>query len=234
MDRKIKILLIEDEISICDILCFALRKECYEVKFAMNGRDGLEMIRKFEPELVILDIMLPDIVGFDLCKTIKSQYQLPIIMLTARNDIVDKVLGLELGADDYITKPFDIREVIARIKNVFRHVDIQGSIKKEDAYIAKINKHITINKNSMTVYKDGVPVKLKPKEYDLLIMFVENKERVFTREQILDIVWSIDFEGDLRTVDVHVRRLRQKLDVNNSPSIIDTLFGKGYKMRCFE
>lgn len=234
MYNKNKILIIEDELYICDILNFALKKENYEIRCSTSGKEGLAKVESFMPDLIILDLMLPDMSGFDICKKLKAQYSIPIIMLTARNDIVDKVLGFELGADDYITKPFDIREVIARIKNVFRRGEVHKNVEKETGETIKVNGHVWIEKGSMTVYKNGKPVKLKPKEYDLLLMFAQHKGRVFTREQLLNLVWTIDYEGDLRTVDVHVRRLRQKLDVDDASSIIETLFGVGYKMRCFD
>lgn len=231
MYRRGKILIIEDDISISDILSFALKKEGYEVQAAMNGRSGLEAFEKFKPNLLILDIMLPDISGFDICKAVACK--IPTIMITARNDIVDKVLGIELGADDYITKPFDIREVVVRVKAAFRRVDMITNMREETENLIKVNSHISINKESRTVYKDGISVRLKPKEYDLLLVFVENRQKVFTREQLLNMVWDMDFEGELRTVDVHVRRLRQKLDLDDVPSIIETVFGIGYRMRCF-
>jgi DNA-binding response OmpR family regulator len=177
--------------------------------------------------------MLPDISGFDVCSILTSKYNIPIIMLTARNDIVDKVLGLELGADDYITKPFDIREVAARVKVALRRIDDIGVSRENPENIIWVN-NIKIDKSSRTVYKLGSEIKLKPREYDLLITFCDNKNRVLTREQLLDIVWDIDYEGDLRTVDVHVQRLRKKLDGDDGQSIIDTVFGVGYKMRCSE
>lgn len=234
MRHKNKILIIEDEYSICDILSYALKSECYEVLYKTTGKEGLSMIKIFQPDLIILDIMLPDFNGFDICKDIAEQYKVPVILLTARNDIVDKVLGFERGAYDYITKPFDIREVIARIKNILSRLEVNTKNGYQNQDIIRINKHITINKFSMVVYKNSTLIKLKPKEYDLLLMLSQNKGRVFTREQLLNSVWDIDFNGGLRTVDVHVRRLRKKLDTINDSSIIETVFGVGYKMRCFE
>lgn len=229
MEDKNKILIIEDEPSICDILSYALRKESYVVKCSFNGKDGIKQMENFMPNIIILDLMLPDINGFDLCKDITKKYKVPIIMLTARNDIVDKVLGLELGADDYITKPFDIREVVARVKAAFRRIE-NLNIDFDNQFIY-INDHIKVSKKSMAVFKDGQEVYLKPKEYELLILFCENKNTVFSREEILDKVWGMDYEGGLRTVDVHVQRLRKKLDIPYKPSIIDTVFGVGYKMK---
>lgn len=231
-----KILLIEDELAICDILSYSLNKEGFKVRYAITGEEGLRVIEDFKPELIILDLMLPDISGFDICKRVTLEYKIPIIMLTARDDIVDKVLGLELGADDYITKPFDVREVLARVKTALRRKEkLQDMIdeielNKNKQTLIKINGGIEINKESRAVFKNSEEIKLKPREYDLLLLLAENRGRVFSREQLLDMVWSMDFNGDFRTVDVHVQRLRKKLD-HGSESIIETIFGVGYKMR---
>jgi DNA-binding response OmpR family regulator len=231
-----KILLIEDELAICDILSYALNKEGFKVRYALCGEEGLKSIEDFKPELIILDLMLPDISGFDICKRITMDYKIPIIMLTARDDIVDKVLGLEFGADDYITKPFDVREVVARVKTALRRSqklqDMINEIElnKSKPIVIKVAVDIEINNESRAVFKNSEEIKLKPREYDLLLILAENRGRVFSREQLLDLVWSMDFHGDFRTVDVHVQRLRKKLD-HGSESIIETVFGVGYKMR---
>ncbi len=225
-----KLLLIEDDSSIRDILTYSLSREGFSISCVCNGKDGLKAIEKFSPDLILLDLMLPDMSGFDICKEVTRKYQLPIIMLTARTDIVDKVLGLELGADDYIPKPFDIRELVARIKVILRRVENVPK-KYNDLYI---NKSVRINTQARTVFRNELEVKLKPKEYDLLLLFSHNKNRVFTRDEILDKVWSMDFTGDLRTVDVHVQRLRKKLNSPSSPPIIETVFGLGYKMNLIE
>ena len=231
-----KILIIEDELAICDILSYALSKEGFKVRYALCGEEGIKIIEDFKPELIILDLMLPDISGFDICKRVTLEYKIPVIMLTARDDIVDKVLGLELGADDYITKPFDVREVLARVKTALRRKqklqDMINEIElsKSKQALIKIAGDTEINSESRTVLKNSEEVKLKPREYDLLLLLAENRGRVFSREQLLDRVWSMDFQGDFRTVDVHVQRLRKKLD-QGSDSIIETVFGVGYKMR---
>lgn len=231
-----KILLIEDELTICDILSYALSKEGFKVRYELSGEEGLKSIEDFKPELIILDLMLPDISGFDICKRVTLNYNIPIIMLTARDDIVDKVLGLEFGADDYITKPFDVREVVARVKTAlrrrqkFQDVIVEIEKKKSRQTVIKITGGIEINNESRVVLKNSEEIKLKPREYDLLLILAENRGRVFSREQLLDMVWSMDFNGDFRTVDVHVQRLRKKLD-KDSESIIETVFGVGYKMR---
>ena len=231
-----KILIIEDELAICDILSYALNKEGFKVSCALSGEQGFKIIEDFKPEIIILDLMLPDISGFEICKRVTLEYKIPIIMLTARDDIVDKVLGLELGAEDYITKPFDVREVLARVKAALRRIEkLQHRINeielsKSKQTVIKITGDIEINNESRAVYKNTEEIKLKPREYDLLLVLAENRGRVFSREQLLDMVWSMDFQGDFRTVDVHVQRLRKKLD-QGSDSVIETVFGVGYKMR---
>lgn len=216
------ILIIEDEDSIADILAYALRKEGFSVLEASTGKGALDRLQGTEIDLIILDLMLPDTTGFELCKKIMEISNVPILMLTARDDIVDKILGLELGADDYMTKPFDIRELIARVKALLRRQP------KESLYsFLIVNECIKIDPRSHSVFKNNETVTLKPKEYELLLLFTQHKNRVFTREEILDTVWAMDFDGGLRTVDVHVQRIRKKLD----PSIIETVFGTGYKMK---
>ncbi|WP_053363505.1 response regulator transcription factor [Bacillus sp. FJAT-27251] len=218
---KQTILIVEDEESIVDILTYSLRKEGYTVHTALTGKQAIEKFQGLEINLVILDLMLPDATGFDLCKQLTAMSSVPILMLTARNDIVDKVLGLELGAEDYMTKPFDIRELLARIKVLLRR-NHQAASKK-----LFITNGIFIDPISHEVFKHNEPVHLKPKEYELLLLFTQNKNRVFSRDEILDTVWDMDFEGGYRTVDVHVQRIRKKLE----PAIIETVFGTGYRMR---
>lgn len=225
MKKNHTILIIEDEESILDILSYALRREGYRVHGAATGQEGLRLFERIGPDLVILDLMLPDMNGFDICKQLMAVSTVPILMLTARNDIVDKVLGLELGADDYMTKPFDIREVIARIKALLRR---QRNI-SHTTYLV-INNNVQMEPRSHTVLKGEQHVTLKPKEYELLLFFAQHKNKVFSREEILNTVWDYDYAGDLRTVDVHVQRIRKKLDEATHPSIITTVFGVGYKM----
>ncbi|GAB6167940.1 response regulator transcription factor [Clostridium carnis] len=225
---KKKILVVEDEYSINDAITFALRKEGYDVRSVFNGKDALDKVKEFKPDLVLLDLMLPDIDGFDICKEIsKVTY---VIMLTARGDIIDKILGLELGADDYIVKPFEIKEVLVRIKVIFR----RNEEKHKENIISKKNlkgETIKINKVDRRVIKDGKDIPLRRKEFDLLNFLYENKGIVFSRNDLLDKVWGYDYEGDTRTVDVHIRRLREKLNEDKENSIIETIFGIGYIMR---
>ena len=226
--EKQRILVVEDEISINDILTFALRKEGYEVRSVYKGQDAIEMVESFKPDLVLLDIMLPDKDGFQVCKEICDKVF--VIILTARNDIIDKILGIEIGADDYLTKPFEIREVTARIKSIFRR------IKKNNSMISNIAQEIVekglfINLNDRRVYKDGIEINLKKKEFDLLSFLYRNKNIVFSREELLDKVWGDEYYGDLRTVDVHIRRVRAKLGEEKNSTVIETVFGVGYVMR---
>lgn len=224
MEKK-KIIVVEDEYSINDAITFALRKEGYDVRSVFNGKDALERFNEFKPDLVLLDLMLPDIDGLDICKEISKKAY--IIMLTARGEIIDKILGLELGADDYIVKPFEIKEVLVRIKVIFRRGE-----KNIDKYNEEQeNELIKIYPNDRRVIKEGKEILLRRKEFDLLNFFYENKGIVFSRDDLLEKIWGYDYEGDTRTVDVHIRRLREKLNENKDNSIIETVFGIGYIMR---
>ncbi len=221
------ILIIEDDKDIAEILRFALMKEGYKVKVNPNGLEAEEEIKIFKPDLILLDIMLNDTDGFSVCRKISS-YKIPIIMLTARIDIMDKILGLELGADDYITKPFDIREVITRIRVSLRRLEefkkISDEKQKEEISI----DNIKINENCRSVKVQGNEIQLKPKEYELLLFLSKNTNKVFSRNQLLDLVWGYDYLGDTRTIDVHITRLRQKLGEEFQ---IETIFGVGYMLK---
>ncbi|CAM2739744.1 response regulator transcription factor [Clostridium sporogenes] len=226
-----KILIIEDELAIADLMSYSLKKEGYIVKTVDNGSEGIEITESFKPNLIILDLMLPDISGFDVCRNITQSFNIPIIMITAKCDITDKVLGLELGADDYITKPFDMREVLVRIRSIFRRIDIieKSVINKEVSYIS-VGKDIKIYKDERVVVKEKKEVEFTPKEFDLLIFLAENKGKVFSRAQLLDMVWGFEYLGDTRTVDIHIQRIRKKLEEDKGSSIIETVFGVGYKL----
>lgn len=222
------ILIIEDDEDISEILMFSLMKEGYKVQVNPNGLETENEIINFKPDLILLDIMLNDTDGFSVCRKITS-YKIPIIMLTARNDIMDKIVGLEIGADDYITKPFDIREVVARIRVAIRRRDNTAIKVKEiedNTYISIGN--IRVNEASRAINCNENPVKLKPKEFDLFLFLLKNKNRVYSRSQLLDLVWGYDFSGDTRTVDVHITRLRQKFKDELN---IETVFGVGYMLK---
>ncbi len=224
-----KVLIIEDEAAIADLLAYALHREGISVDIAYNGASGLNTSKQFIFDLILLDLMLPDMRGFDICKELSNEAQVPIIILTAKSDIVDKVVGFELGAFDYITKPFDVREVIARVKAFLRRADQEVENKVYTSFI-KVTPNLSVYINERKVMKNGAAIDLTPKEYDLLVFLLENRGTVFTREKLLDAVWGYDYIGDSRTVDIHIVRLRKKLNDSASPSIIDTIFGVGYKM----
>jgi len=221
--KQKKLLVIEDDEAIRDLLTYALRGEGYQVIGAGTGKGGLRLLEQAEPDALLLDAMLPDASGFDICKEVSEKYSIPILMLTARTDTVDKIIGLELGADDYMTKPFELREVSARIKALLRRKEKADRAGSQRVQIAQ---GVELDKKGYAVYKDGEEIKLKPKEFELLLLFHEYPGRVFSREEIVDRVWEMDYDGDLRTVDVHVQRIRKKLDV----ALIETVFGIGYRM----
>lgn len=223
-----KILVVEDEFSINDTLKFALKKENFEVEGAYDGETALKLMNEFKPELVLLDVMLPDISGFELCKSMSKQSY--VIMLTARDDVIDKILGMEIGADDYITKPFEIREVIARINAIFRRAEknIINNVNKNIDDNPKNDMDFTINFDKRVVVKNGQEILLKRKEFELLSFLYKNKGIVFSRQELLNEVWGYDYYGDTRTVDVHIRRLRSHLGEDKENSIIETVFGVGY------
>ncbi|MCS7458891.1 response regulator transcription factor [Paenibacillus doosanensis] len=224
MDRS-KILIIEDEEAIADLLAYGLNKEGFRTTIARTGAEGLRLTEEFGPDLLLLDWMLPDMSGLDLCRKVTETRNLPIIMITAKSDITDKILGLEFGADDYITKPFDLREVIARIRTVLRRLAQAHRAEPEEETIRFQN--IELIKSERVVKKNDAVVDLTPKEFDLLLALSSYRGKVFTRDELLDFVWGYDYAGDTRTVDIHIQRLRKKLDAGGW---ITTVFGVGYKV----
>lgn len=225
--NKAKILIIEDEEPIANLLSYGLTMEGFHTRTAETGTVGMRELEQFKPNLLLLDWMLPDQSGLDICKKVTANYNIPILMITAKSDVTDKVLGLEFGADDYITKPFDLREVIARIRTTLRRLD-QANLSDHKVELEDVIrfKNIEILAEERQVKKDGVPVDLTPKEYDLLLTLFGHRGKIFTRAELLDIVWGYDFIGDTRTVDTHIQRLRKKLDAGD---LITTVFGIGYK-----
>ncbi len=228
MDKKI--LVVEDEKAIADILEFNLRKEGYTVVCAYDGEDGLSHALEDKPDLILLDVMLPKLDGFEVCKSVRKTSNVPIIMLTAREEEIDKILGLELGADDYITKPFSMRELMARIKaNVRRSVASPAEIEDTGDENRLVFGKIVINLKSLDVKKNGEKLELTPREFDLIKFLATQPNQVFSREELMEHVWKYDYYGDLRTVDVTVRRLRAKLeDDPENPVRIVTRRGAGY------
>ena len=223
-----KILVVDDEAAIVDLIKMELDFEGYQVETAYDGQEAVEKAQSFEPDLIVLDIMLPKVNGYDVCKTLTPMMDVPIILLTAKTDIIDKVLGLELGADDYLTKPFDNRELLARIKAHLRRATKAPAAKKTDAVIK--NGPLSIMPDERTVLLDGKEVHLTPKEFDLLYLLASNLEQVFPRDTLLEKIWGYDYYGDTRTVDMHVQRIRRKIDTQPN-KFIQTVFGIGYKMR---
>ncbi len=230
MDSK-KVLIIEDEKSISDIIKFNLVKEGFEVETSYDGKEGLLKALSNKPDLILLDVMLPVMDGFQVCKKIRETNTIPIIMLTAKEEEVDKVLGLELGADDYITKPFGMRELIARIKANIRRTDLMKDLKDAPSNI-KYFGNLAIDLNRYEVRKNEKALELTLREFELLKYLAERENKVFSREQLLEEVWGYEYYGDIRTVDVTVRRLREKLeDDSSNPKYIMTKRGIGYYFR---
>ncbi|MEK3786522.1 response regulator transcription factor [Paenibacillus sp. FSL K6-1230] len=222
-----KILIIEDDAPIADLLSYGLSKEGFQTRTAASGAAGMKELELFKPDLLLLDWMLPDQSGLDICKRVTTDYNIPIFMITAKSDITDKILGLEIGADDYITKPFDLREVIARIRTILRRLDSARSGSHEENGKGVLSFHkLEIVTEERLVKNDGQAVELTPKEYDLLMTLFRNQGKTFTRSDLLDLVWGYQFVGDTRTVDTHIQRLRKKLGASN---YIITVFGIGYK-----
>ncbi|MBR5272995.1 MAG: response regulator transcription factor [Clostridia bacterium] len=227
---KKKILVVDDDSNIAELLRFYLEKEDFEVNVKSNGKDAVKAFSEWSPDLMLLDIMLPKMDGWQVCREIRRFSSKPIIMLSAKGETVDKVLGLELGADDYISKPFEIKEVIARIKAVFRRY---GTDENEDVREVKY-ENLSINLENYELRVRGVQVDTPPKEMELIYHLACNPNRVFTRDQLLDEVWGFDYYGDSRTVDVHVKRLREKLDGVSDKWSLKTVWGVGYKFEVRE
>ena len=221
-----KILLVDDEPLMLKGLKYSLEQEGYETLTAMDGEEALNVFSANQVDLVLLDVMLPKMDGIQVCQRIREQSNVPIIMLTAKGEDMDKILGLEYGADDYMTKPFNILEVKARIKTILRRVSAGGQL--QEARILRVHDmEVNLIKRSVTL--GGNDIKLTAKEFDLLQMFVTNRGTVFSREQMLETVWKYDYVGDARTVDVHIRRLREKIERDTSnPEFIFTKWGVGY------
>jgi two-component system, OmpR family, response regulator len=224
MNNKFKVLVIDDDINICELIRLYLEKDGYEVQPVYNGIKGMEVFKEFTPNIVILDIMLPGIDGWQVCREIRKISSIPIIMLTAKGETFDKVLGLELGADDYMVKPFEPKELVARVKAVLRRYEHKEADIQEIVY-----PNLVVNKSNYTVKVSGRNIELPPKELELLYFLASNPNKVFTREQLLEHVWGFDFYGDSRTVDVHVKRLREKIEIENHKWQLKTVWGVGYK-----
>lgn len=221
-----KILIVDDDINICELLRLYLEKEGFITKIVNDGMTAVETFKQENPDLVLLDIMLPHLDGWQVCREIRKFSDKPIIMLTAKGETFDKVLGLELGADDYVTKPFDTKEIVARIKAVLRRTG--GTATQENIKEVNFDK-LSINLTNYEMKVNGTPVDTPPKELELIFHLASNPNRVFSRDQLLDEVWGFDYYGDSRTVDVHVKRLREKLEGVSPKWELKTVWGVGYK-----
>lgn len=227
-----KILVIEDEISLRETLAYNLQKQGYAVDTTGDGLQGLQQARQTLPDLILLDVMLPGMDGFDVCRTLRQEMDIPILMLTARADEIDRVVGLELGADDYITKPFSMRELLARVKTRLRALNLMREkssvLLMEEKDLVFGNLEINLDRHEASL--DGQAISLKPKEYELLIYLAQNARRALSREHLLEHVWGWDYMGETRTVDVHIRWLREKIEPDPAqPSRIITVRGSGYR-----
>ena len=220
-----KILIVDDDINICELLKLYIVKDGFSAVIANDGITAVKLAETENPDLILLDIMLPGLDGWQVCREIRKKSNVPIILVTAKGEVFDKVLGLELGADDYVTKPFDTKEILARIKAVLRRTS-----KETDENIKEVNfEGLKINLTTYELIVDGKVIDTPPKELELIYHLASNPNRVFTRDQLLDEVWGFDYYGDSRTVDVHVKRLREKLENVNANWELKTVWGVGYK-----
>ena len=222
-----KVLIVDDEKNICEIIRLYVEKEGYKTAIAYDGEQALLLFESEKPDIILLDVMMPKKDGWQVCREIRAKYDVPIIMLTAKGETIDKVLGLEFGADDYVVKPFDAKELVARIKAVLRRYhsnpkNIQDS--NEISY-----EGLNINQTTYEVFLDGKLVEMPPKEFELLYYLAKNPNKVFTRNQLLDEVWGYEFFGDSRTVDVHIKRIREKIESDEKPWKLKTVWSVGYK-----
>ena len=225
-----KILIVEDDTNLLATLKYNLEKEAYEAFAAVDGAKAVETARIVKPDLIILDVMLPIMSGFEVCRVLRKEMNVPILMLTAKTDEMDKVVGLEIGADDYMTKPFSMRELLARIRAVLRRTRITVSESTIEETVLRI-KDLEIDAARHRVLLGETALDLTPKEFDLLVFLARNKGFVFSREKLLEKVWGYDYTGDTRTVDVHIRWLRQKIEANSQkPEYLITVRGTGYKL----
>ena len=222
-----KILIIEDEENILEAVKYTLTQEGYDVFTSVDGEDGLEKAQEIKPDLVLLDVMLPKMDGFEVCRILRKDLEMPVFMISAKAEEIDRVVGLEIGADDYITKPFSMRELVVRVRNSLRRSALNRQV--DDLEILKFGE-LEIHLTSHMAIVAGEEVSMKPKEFDLLYLLASNKGRVFTRDQILQRLWDHEYIGDVRTVDVHVRWIREKIEINPSrPEKLVTIRGVGYR-----
>lgn len=226
--EKQKILIVDDDTNISELINLYLTKECFEVKCVEDGESALRAMEFFGPSLILLDLMLPGMDGYQVLREIRKEYLTPVIMLSAKGEVFDKVLGLELGADDYIIKPFDTKELVARVKAVLRRTTVAPQ--KAEAPKVDVVEYpdLIINKANYSVLYKGAPLKMPPKEIELLYFLASSPNQVFTREQLLDHIWGYEYIGDTRTVDVHIKRIREKMG-NHEKWALSSVWGIGYK-----
>ena len=232
MAEKQRILIVDDDYNIAELISLYLTKECFETKIVGDGEEALRVFPEFQPNLILLDLMLPGIDGYQVCRELRSTSQVPIIMLSAKGEIFDKVLGLELGADDYMIKPFDSRELVARVKAVLRRYQLPAQMPASSVTEQHGNfveyPDLIVNLTNYSVIYNGHSIELPPKELELLYFLASSPNQVFTREQLLDHIWGYEYIGDTRTVDVHIKRLREKIKGNDKWALT-TVWGIGYK-----
>ena len=232
MAEKQRILIVDDDYNIAELISLYLTKECFETKIVGDGEEALRVFPEFQPNLILLDLMLPGIDGYQVCRELRSTSHVPIIMLSAKGEIFDKVLGLELGADDYMIKPFDSKELVARVKAVLRRYQLPvqtpaSSVTEQHGNFVEY-PDLIVNLTNYSVIYNGHSIELPPKELELLYFLASSPNQVFTREQLLDHIWGYEYIGDTRTVDVHIKRLREKIKGNNKWALT-TVWGIGYK-----
>ena len=232
MAEKQRILIVDDDYNIAELISLYLTKECFETKIVGDGEEALRVFPEFQPNLILLDLMLPGIDGYQVCRELRSTSQVPSIMLSAKGEIFDKVLGLELGADDYMIKPFDSKELVARVKAVLRRYQLPvqmpaSSVTEQHGNFVEY-PDLIVNLTNYSVIYNGHSIELPPKELELLYFLASSPNQVFTREQLLDHIWGYEYIGDTRTVDVHIKRLREKIKGNDKWALT-TVWGIGYK-----
>ena len=228
---KQKILIVDDDANIAELISLYLTKECYETEIVGDGEEALRAFHSFQPDLILLDLMLPGMDGYQVCRELRRESMVPIIMLSAKGEIFDKVLGLELGADDYMIKPFDSKELVARVKAILRRTAVApAALPREEKPQGQLVEYpdLTVNLTNYSVLYMGHSVEMPPKELELLYFLASSPNQVFTREQLLDHIWGYEYIGDTRTVDVHIKRLREKIRDSKYWSI-STVWGIGYK-----
>lgn len=229
MNPKTTILIVDDEVNICELIHLYVEKEGYEAVIATDGEEAIEKFKSTAPGLILLDVMLPKKDGWQVCREIRTVDNTPIIMLTAKGETFDKVLGLELGADDYIVKPFEPKELVARIKAVLRRSEMNVPQEDDEKEAVLEFDGLRISQATYDIYLDGKKIEMPPKEFELLHFLAKNTNKVYTRDQLLDEIWGYEFFGDSRTVDVHIKRIREKIETEGKNWQLKTVWGVGYK-----